>query len=67
MPELDNYHYHEALDRAYVLLDNIQSVLGRHPVILKEPEAKQFYENAVESLGVLYQKLGEISHLKKTP
>lgn len=59
--ELDSFSYHEALDRAWVVLSTLESILGEHPVIRKEPEAKVLYDQAVENLGALYQKLGAIS------
>ena len=58
--DLDSYSYHEALDRAYIQLVNLESALGEHPVIIQEPEVSDLYDKAVESLADLYQKLGDI-------
>jgi len=61
MDEIDSYSYHEALDRAYIQLNNLENTLGDHPVILAEKEAKALYDKAVNSLSKLHQKLGTIS------
>ncbi|GAC13680.1 hypothetical protein [Aliiglaciecola lipolytica] len=58
---IDKYSYHEALDRTWILLNNLESSLGEHPVIKGNPQTTELYEKAVENLAQLYQKLGEIS------
>jgi hypothetical protein len=57
---IDSYHYHEALDRTFIQLCNLESTLGEHPVILSDQTSIGHYEKAVESLAALYQRLGEI-------
>ncbi len=58
---LDSYSYHEALDRTFVQLNNLENALGEHPVILSKKRARELYESAVDSLAELYQELGRIS------
>ena len=65
MNDIDNYSYHEALDRTHIQLCNLENALGDHPVILTNSNAKELYEKAVENLAELYQFLGRI-HLENT-
>ena len=63
--DIDNYSYHEALDRTHIQLSNLENALGDHPVILANSNAKELYDNAVENLAELYQVLGR-NHLENT-
>jgi hypothetical protein len=65
MSDIDNYSYHEALDRTHILLSNLENTLGTHPVILADSNVKELYEKTVENLAELYQVLGRI-HLENT-
>jgi len=65
MSDIDNYSYHEALDRTYIQLCNLENALGDHPVILTNSNAKELYGKAVENLAELYQLLASI-HLENT-
>lgn len=49
---------HEALDRTYMLLETLENLLGEHEVIQNESTYKALYENALQNLSDLYQKLG---------
>ncbi|NTS77525.1 hypothetical protein HR060_11690 [Catenovulum sp. SM1970] len=51
--------HHEALDRASILLDNLERLLGEHPVIEADQNFKYLYDAAFNNLHQLYQKLGE--------
>jgi hypothetical protein len=62
---LDEFHYHEALDRAYIELSNLENSLGEHPVIESHPELQTLYDEVFDKLGELYQKIGETSHHQK--
>ncbi|WP_394132232.1 hypothetical protein [Shewanella maritima] len=52
----------EAMDRAFIQLSHLESALGQHPVITSDPKAKQLYDNALESLAVLYQRLSVLNN-----
>lgn len=65
MSKIDNYSYHEALDRTHIQLSNLENAPGDHPVILTNSNAKELYEKAVKNLAELYQALGRI-HLENT-
>ena len=45
--------------RASILLDNLESLLGEHPVIEADQNFKDLYDAAFNNLHQLYQKLGE--------
>lgn len=38
MENLDNYHYHESLDRAFMIAEIIDNSLVKHPVFDSAPE-----------------------------
>lgn len=57
---IDQYSYHEAIDRAWVILSTLETILGEHSVVQNNPEAKKLYEKAVDSLADLYQVLGSL-------
>jgi hypothetical protein len=58
MSKLDKFHRHEALDRTYLLLDNIDSHLLNHPYIADNLEYLQIATDAFNSLHRLYQLIG---------
>lgn len=55
---MDKYSHHEALDRTHIQLTQLEGALGEHPVIASNKDARDLYEQAVRSLGDLYQLLG---------
>ena len=58
--ELDDFHYHEILDRLKVVIDNIDNHLIQHPVLKLETEAKDHVTEGTDSLWKAYQLLKEI-------
>ena len=58
---LDPAHYHEAMDRAFIQMIQLETALGDHPVIQQQPKIKAQYELIVSQLGDLYQQLGALS------
>lgn len=55
--ELDDFHYHEALDRLHMLLVMAEESLDQHPVMLKHPALNDLYCEIYEKLGQLYQDI----------
>jgi len=55
---LDQFHYHEALDRASIICDNIDNHLLQHPVCKLDKEVSEKVEEALSSLWEAYQILG---------
>ncbi len=56
--ELDDYYYHEALDRAYIAADIIENMLIKHPVIDQHKELKKLVKKAQKCLIMAYQIVG---------
>ena len=49
---------HEAMDRAFLMSENIQLFLVEHPYVIFRPEAYKLAFQASELLAQLYQVLG---------
>jgi len=58
---LDQFHYHEMMDRTSMLMQTCEHHLLQHPVAKIEREVKQNIETAIEYLWKAYQQVGEIS------
>lgn len=58
LPKLDEYHYHEIVDRLHVIMCMIDDHLQQHPVAKVENEASQLISNATDNLWQAYQLLG---------
>jgi hypothetical protein len=56
--ELDDYHYHELLDRLHVIMSTIDDHLIQHPVCKIETNIKDHITNAVDHLWLAYQLTG---------
>ncbi len=63
MKRIDDYHIHEALDRASVLMDIVESTLSQHPAITANKAWEAKLEEAHQALFYLYQMIGA-EHLK---
>ena len=59
--ELDDYHYHEVMDRLSVIMDNIDRQLMQHPVIKVETEVKDLVDEGLTTLYKAYVKAAEIN------
>jgi hypothetical protein len=57
-PKLTEFHYFEALDRASVVLDNIDRHLIQHPVCKLDKEVAVLIEEASTKMYEAYQLLG---------
>jgi len=60
--ELDKFHYHEALDRASMLSDMVDTYLMSHPAIEAHPEIKEKVEWAFRNLYDAYQQVSAAGH-----
>lgn len=56
--QLDDYHYHELLDRLYVIMSTIDDHLIQHPVCKIETNIKDHITNAVDQLVMAYHLTG---------
>lgn len=57
---LDRFHYHEALDRAYMIGNMLSEYLLEHPVITKHPELLEKVKIAADNIFDVYQLVGGI-------
>jgi hypothetical protein len=60
--KLDEFHYHEALDRIHVIMCTIDEHLIQHPVCKLEKKVASKVDKALTLLFEAYQEVGEISH-----
>ena len=60
--KLDKYHYHEALDRSYCVMDIMQSMLLDHPVLTskKHKKWKKKLLKAQMLVSEVYQEIGAV-------
>jgi len=63
--ELDDYHYHELLDRLHVIMSTIDDHLIQHPVCKIETEVKDLISQAQDKLWEAYQITGGNNELKE--
>jgi hypothetical protein len=55
---IDKFHIHEALDRAGLMVEMVESVLLKHPFIESQPKLRNKVEKASELLATVYQLIG---------
>ena len=58
--ELDDFHYHEVMDRLSVIMDNIDRQLMQHPVLKLETEIKNQVDEGLTILWQAYNKVAQI-------
>lgn len=63
--KLDEFHYHEILDRFHILGCIIDQMFLNHPVIKKHKELKKIYNKICKQTGKGYQLTGHLSDKKK--
>lgn len=59
-PKLDEFHYHEMLDRLSVVISIVDSALVQHPVAKLDKNIQQLIDEANEKLSEAYQLAGGI-------
>lgn len=59
--KLDEFHYHEALDRSYLVADLLETALIEHVVIKKHRHLKKKLQKAQELIVEVYQEIGGLS------
>ena len=63
--ELDDFYYHEVLDRLMILNDMMENYLIDHPVCQKHRDLRDIIESAQDILGEAYLKMGDIQQNKE--
>jgi hypothetical protein len=59
---LDEFHRHEALDRAFVFIEQFTSHVASHPVISTDADLSDLSNQIEEVLGELYQRIGGLKN-----
>lgn len=58
---LDNYHYHEILDRLAVFVDMINAYALKHPVSKQHPQLSELIDQGLSTLMDAYQVVAKLS------
>ena len=56
--KIDEFHYHEMVDRLYMMMEIIDSQLLAHPLTEEDSELKQEIEKVIDILYKQYQRIG---------
>lgn len=56
--KLDEFYYHELLDRTSMMQQFVEMMLYEHPAVVQNPKYKKLVEKVQSSLGGLYQTVG---------
>jgi len=60
VPKLDDFHYHEMLDRLHVMMCNVDTHLLQHPVCKIDTKIKNHVNSAMNELCEAYQMVSTI-------
>ena len=63
--KLDKYHYHEALDRSYLICDQFYEYVENHPVIQQNLELKNKASEILTILYNFYCQVGDVGQKAK--
>ena len=58
VPKLDEFHYHEMLDRLSVVMNLVDDALVQHPVAKLDKDIQRLIDEANEKLSEAYQLTG---------
>ena len=56
--KIDDYHWHEALDRAHIMVEQFDALLLTHPVLEQDVALRQLAQEIADRLAALYQTIG---------
>lgn len=58
--KLDNFHYHEALDRCHITISFIEDTLFNHHVFTKHEDLQLKVGSAMDIISKLYKEVGKL-------
>lgn len=58
---IDSYHYHEALDRTYIIMCLLDDILIDHPVFEKNKKLRKKINKVEKLLYEIYQITGNLN------
>jgi hypothetical protein len=61
---LDSYHYHEACDRTYLVVNLINDILMEHPVFQEHKTFRKKIDQITDDLISIYQVTGALQSKK---
>lgn len=56
--KLDKYHAHEALDRAYLSVDQFEEYVAKHPFVSQTQHLSEHADKVISMMGKMYQMIG---------
>jgi len=59
---LDEFHYHELIDRLHCITETIDNQILSHPVCLKHANIRKQVQSGLSMLFEAYQLAGQIDH-----
>ena len=59
-PELDQFSYHELMDRSFLIMSQIENFLMYHQVVNAHPELREHLNQALLLLGCVYKAAGTV-------
>lgn len=57
-PALDEFAYHEVMDRAWLIEDTFETMLAEHPLVARTPQLRQLCAKIGHDLAYLYSLAG---------
>ena len=59
---LNKWLAHEALDRSYLLLDQFEEYVAKHPFVAQTPHLKEHADNVISIMHDMYKMIGTESY-----
>lgn len=59
---LDKFHYHEAIDRTFMIMEMVDNFLIEHPLFRKLNDCKKDANEIMDRLCDLYQKIAKLDY-----
>jgi len=60
--KINDGHYHEAMDRVYIVTENIDDHILKHPICKHNKKIRKQIEKGLDALVTAYQMIGQESH-----
>ena len=62
---IDDFHWHEVIDRTWLVMETLWCALEGHPVMVASDELNGMYAEAHSALFKLYQRAAELAPTSK--
>ena len=64
---LDEYHWHEALDRAFLAVEWFDEFVEKHPAVRRTPSLRKMARELTDGLASFYQAVANADPTLKEP